>query len=333
MRAEGKASPKSISTERSQSGESAPSGFALLARRIGSWTTRGLVSALILIAGLAFGRQVVRWWHADEAASLAPPPQLAMSEGLGDPARTHRLRFGDLPWAVVRQTVVGSRHEAAATLRASCRELTRSVAMPDDATGPSEQQFLASLAKRAAVAEQPGRWQIHELEGGFPMVVGTRIGGHLIPPGDGCQVAETRHRVVTWGLAIPTPEESWSLYTFHPASSGAGPLADLPEIPLPPDSRSTLSLQVLGGGLMVAFVGPLEEGTWKRHFDRWSSDLHWTPVGSWGRSGSFWHQRYVRSRGSGNQTVDVQFGPDGRGRSSGLLMMTTEDTQAEKGEG
>ena len=333
MRAEGKALRQPAPDETRPSGESAPSGFALLARRIGSWTTRGLVSALILMAGLAFGRQVIRWWHADEAASLAPPPQLAMTEGLGDPARAHRLQFGDLPWAVVRQTVVGSRDEAAAALRASGRELTSSGAVPDDVMGPSEQQFLASLAERAAVAEQPGRWQVHELEGGFPMVVGTRIGGDPTPSGEGNQVADARRRVVTWGLAIPTPEESWSLYTFHPASSGAGPFPDLPEIPLPPDSRSTLSLQVLGGGLMVAFAGPLEEGTCKRHFDQWSSDHDWTPVGGWGRSGSLWHQRYVRSCGSGSQTVDVQFGPDGRGSSSGLLMMTTEGTQAKKGEG
>jgi hypothetical protein len=332
MRAEGKASPQPVSAERSASGKSAPSGFALLARRISSWTTRGLLSALILVGGLAFGRQVTRWWRADEAGSLAPPPQLAMTEGLGDPARPHRLQFGDLPWAVVRQTVVGSRDEAAAVLRTSCRELTASGELPEDTAGPSEQQLLALLAKRAAVAEERGRWQIHELEGGFPMVVGSRIGADSTRPSEGGQVADPPRRVVTWGLAIPTPEQSWSLYTFHPARSGSGPPADLPEIPLPPDSRKTLSLQVFDGGRMVALVGPLDEGTWKRHFDRWSSERDWTPAGSWGRSGSVWHRRYVRSDGRGSQAVDVRFGSDGRGRLTGLLMITNGETQAREGE-
>ncbi len=332
MRAEGNASPRAVPAESGPSGKSAPSGFALLAKRISSWTTRGLLSALILVAGLAFGRQVIHWWRADEAGAMAPPPQVAMTEGLGDPMRAHRLEFGDLPWAVVRQTVVGSRDEAAAALRASCRELTVSGDLPEDVAGPSEQQFLASLAERAPVVEAPGRWQIHELEGGFPMVVGTRIGADPTRPVEGDQVADTGHRVVTWGLAIPTPEQSWSLYTFHPTSSGSGAPADLPEIPLPPDSRKTLSMRVLGGGLMAAFTGPLDEGAWKRHFDRWSRDHHWTPSGSWTRSGAAWHRRYTRSAASGGQTVEVQFGPDGRGRSSGLLMMTTGDTQPRKSE-
>ena len=331
MRAEPKASPQAVSAEFGASGKSAPSGFALLAKRIASWTTRGLLSALILVAGLAFGRQVIRWWRADEAGALAPPPQLAMTEGLGDPLRAHRLQFGDLPWAVVRQTVVGSRDEAASALRANCRELTSSDVMPEDALGPSEQQFLASLAERPAVAEQPGRWQIHELEGGFPMVVGTRIGGGSAPSGEGNQVADVRRRVVTWGWAIPTPDESWSLYTFHPTGLGSGPLAGLPQIPPPPDSRKTLSLQVSDGGQVVALVGPLDEGAWKRHFDRWSSDQEWAPGSDWRRSGSVWHRRYVRSDGPGRQAIDVQFGRDGRGRLTGLLMITTGDTQSQEG--
>jgi hypothetical protein len=40
----------------------------------------------------------------------------------------------------------------------------------------------------------------------------------------------------------------------------------------------------------------------------------------------------VRSGGSEDQAVDVQFGPDGRGRARGLLMMTTGQTQAQESE-
>jgi hypothetical protein len=233
---------------------------------------------------------------------------------------------------VVRQTVVGTRDEALAALRKSCRELTSSGGSPEGPTGPAEQQFLESLTERPAQVEGPGDWQIHELKGGFPMVVGTRIGGDATPSGERTELAHAPRRVVTWGLGVPTQDQSWSLYTFHPTHSRLGPWADPPEIPLPPGSRSTLSMQVVGGGRTVAFAGPLEEGAWKEHFDRWSADHDWAPVGRWGRSGSFWHRRYVRSGGFEDQAVDVQFGPDGRGRARGLLMMTTGQTQAQESE-
>ena len=48
---------------------SEPPGFAALAKRISSWTTNSLLTLLVLVAGLGFGRQVLKWWRAD-----ASPP-------------------------------------------------------------------------------------------------------------------------------------------------------------------------------------------------------------------------------------------------------------------
>ena len=46
---------------------SKPPGFAGLAKRISAWTTRGLLTLMVLVAGLGFGRQVLKWWAADAA--------------------------------------------------------------------------------------------------------------------------------------------------------------------------------------------------------------------------------------------------------------------------
>ena len=333
MKAEGQASPEWVPAEAPRGGQSAASRFALLAKRISSWTTKGLLSALILVAGLAFGRQVLDWWAADETGAVEPPPQLAMTDGLGDPTRAHQIVFGDAPWTILRETVVGGRDEAAAALRASCRELTIASGLPDDAIGPSEQRFLTTLSRQSPVAEEPGQWQLHEFEGGFPIVVGTRTRPATPHPTGAEQVAEVDRRVVTWGLAIPTPEQTWTLYTLHPTNAAGGPPTGFPEIPLPPDSTKTLSMRALGGGSMVAFIGPPEGGRWRRFFDQWFREHEWTPAGDWTRSGSTWHLRYARSGRDATQTVDVQFGPDGRGRLTGLVMITPTDGKTATSEG
>lgn len=333
MMAEGEAAAEREPTGKLRAGKPPRSGFALLATRISSWTTRCLLSALILLASLAFGRQVIEWWQADEPASVGPPPQLAMTDGLGDPERTHQLQFGDAPWAIVRRVVVASREEAAALLRSSCRELTIASPLPAAPAGPSEQEFLASLVGESPVDEEAGQWQIYQLQSGFPMVVATRAAAIGPPSTEGEQVAEESRRVVTWGLAVPVADRTWTLYTFYPATSANGPLADLPEIPLPPNSRKTISMRASGGGAMVAFNGEPQGGEWRAFFDRWFHQRGWRAVAKWTRSGSTWHARYARAADRPAQTVDVQFGPDGRGRLAGLLLVTSAHPKPAKSEG
>ena len=75
-------------------------------------------------------------------------------------------------------------------------------------------------------------------------------------------------------------------------------------------------------GAAVGFVGPHEPTAWKAFFDRSFQQRRWTAQGSWRRSGSTWHARYARTPDQPEETIDVQFGPDGRGRLTGLLLVT-----------
>src|SRR5262245_66416391 len=54
----------------------APGGFGRLARRIAGWTANLLATALVLVAGLGIGRQVLVWWYE----SPPVPPAVATAD-------------------------------------------------------------------------------------------------------------------------------------------------------------------------------------------------------------------------------------------------------------
>ena len=44
-----------------------PQGMGRLALRISRWTTNSLLTVMLLVIALGFGRQVLHWWHDDAA--------------------------------------------------------------------------------------------------------------------------------------------------------------------------------------------------------------------------------------------------------------------------
>jgi hypothetical protein len=300
--------------------------FAALARRISSWTSKGLVSALVLAAGLAFGSQVLRWWAADKilpdssaGLELADGPLAA--DGLGDPAREHRLRFGESPWSMTCRTVVASKQDALAMLRAACAELIRSDdGLPATPPEAAEREWLVVLSSRQPVQQEPGRWALYESEEPNVIVVGTRPGP----------------RVVTWGMAIPGDGSQWSLYTLQwMPLAGSGGLeavgggrepadvdAELP--PCPPGSTKILSIRATGGGAMVSFRGPADSEAWRRFFDSWLAAHRWTTGGPWRQYGLQWHMHCDGNQTKQGGTLDLDLGPDGRGGQAGLVILTKQ---------
>ena len=148
-------------------------GFARVARRISSWSTRIAMSGLIVVAGLGFGRQVVKWWRAPGPGVGNPAGPSGAAMGLGDEAQPHVLQFGSQSWAIVRQTVPASRKEATRALRDLCRKAVEGAGLPDDRPGPGEREFLQWISAAKPVEEEPGRWRLYEFDDAFPMVVGT----------------------------------------------------------------------------------------------------------------------------------------------------------------
>lgn len=186
--------------------------FAELARRISAWTTRLLLSAIVVLAGWGFGRQITEWWSVDPAGvpSGGPARGIADEISAGEPP----LVLSDQHWVMTWQGAAPSRDEALARLRARCQSLVADAPFPAEPPGPAEQRLLALLAESVPVAEEPGRWGLYQKDGPLALVVGTR--SLAIPDGTAPTAGPLHRRVVVWGLAIPHGEQGWALYTFHP---------------------------------------------------------------------------------------------------------------------
>jgi hypothetical protein len=296
--------------------------FADLAKRMSAWTTRGLLTAIILVAGLGLGRQVLKWWAADSADPKATDDQPPAADGLGDPARPHIVRFGNQPWSLRRELVSGSKQAAADALRADCRKIAQQVGVLAGLPQRDEKEFLEYLATCAPVEQEAGLWRIFQLDQGFPMVVGVRESAEQAPPKTGAELARTAPRVVTWGLAVPAGPDAWALYTFQSEPRSGQSFPDLPDVPLPPGCQQTLSMRVVGGGAMIGFEGPNEPDSWTRFYGRWFAGNGWEAVGQWQHADSAWYGRYTATGQGPAATVDVRFAPDGRGRLTGLLIVS-----------
>ncbi len=151
----------------------ADGGYAALARRLAQWTTKGLLTALIFVAGLGFGREALRWWRGRGPGDLVGP--LTPADGQGDPARRQELLFGDSPWQIDAESFSGERDRVAAVLVDRCRQLAATSPLPGEPARPGETQFLDHLRGQAAAESQSGSCLVYQLEGAFPMAVGLRV--------------------------------------------------------------------------------------------------------------------------------------------------------------
>jgi hypothetical protein len=302
--------------------------YARLAKRISATTTNCLLTAVVLVAGLGFGRQVLRWWAADTAQPPdASPPRGYPAEilnGLGDPERLHTLQFGDQPWLLRRQSITGDREAAATALRAACREVVRQDRPTDQPPLPAEISLLSRLAARDPTEQAPGKWRLYELTGSLPMVVGTRpqpAAADALPSKNPAPMGD---RVVVLGVALPVGSQAWTVLGFQPGGTGGQPSAGFPAVPIPAGCRRTLSMSVVGGGAILAFEGPQGRKTWSNFYDEWFATHHWMRAGGWEQSGAGWHARYTPPAQDPAAFVDVHLGSDGPHRSTGLLMIIAE---------
>lgn len=295
--------------------------FGQLAKRVSTWTSRGLVSGIILVAGLAFGRQVLQWWAAEKepAAGLSPQP-LAMG-ALGDPGQEHLLEFGDSAWRMARGVAVADGKRALEDLKTRCAKAIRDCYAPRGEPGPGERDFLSRIARQKPAQEEPGQWRLFALDTAFPMVIGTRRGSSEgRPPND--RIVNPDERVVIWGLAVPSGSDGWITYTFHigPPESERG-FASL-ELPIPPGSRKTLAIRAADGGAVASFRGPDRLSEWKQFFDAWLAARGWEKTDGWHDRGAAWSIRCLRKSEGRHESLDVLLSPDGSGGMAGVVLLT-----------
>lgn len=295
--------------------------FGQLAKRLSTWTSRGLISAIILVAGLAFGRQVLQWWGSESEPSAAVSPQPLAMGTLGDPGQDHFLEFGDSVWRIVRGSVSGDAPGASREVQARCAKLIGSCRVPEGEPGPAERNFLNRIARQKPALEEAGQWRLYALDAAFPMVIGTReVAPKNGPPND--RIVKPAHRVVTWGLAAPTGSGTWVTYTFHTIPPEGERRSAALELPIPPGSRKTLAIRAADGGAVASFKGPDREGEWRQFFDSWLETHGWEKTQPWQDRGATLSLRGVRQTGDLQESLDVLLASDGIGEMTGLVLVT-----------
>ncbi len=149
-----------------------------LARRISRWTTNALLTAMLLVIALGFGRQVLHWWHDETSPRRALPEIGTVPNGA---AETQILAFGDQNWSIRRQEYSGPVGAVPAALVQFCRSVIADVPPRGDTADAAEQDVLKRLAADKPIAEEPSKWRLYQWSEGVPIVIGTRAVGLNAP--------------------------------------------------------------------------------------------------------------------------------------------------------
>lgn len=310
-----------VPTSQTAPSAAAAAGFASVAKQITAWTNRGLVSAIILVAGLAFGRQVLQWWaEARQGATSSANAGLAVGS-LGDPLQEHLLQFGTTPWCLARRPLVADDKEVLRLLRNRCAELMASTVAPEDVPGPAEAALLERLASQTPAQQGPGSCRVYELVGAFPMVVGIRPATASPPHPPNQRVVSPGYRVVTWAIAVPTGPKAWTAYMFFAVPTQGGDSRVFPELPIPQESERTLFIHATDGGCVACFRGRAGLDAWRGWYESWFSEQGWRAQGGWSAQGATWSIRLTHPK-QPNALFDVLLAPNEEGQTTGLVLRT-----------
>jgi hypothetical protein len=311
-----------------------------LARRISRWTTNALLTVMLLVIALGFGRQVLHWWHDDTS-----PRGAAARGGKGDSpifadtkigtvpngaTDAQVLAFGDQNWSIRRREFARPPSAVPAALIQFCLSAIAGASPRGDTADASERDILKRLAAEKPVAEEPGKWRLYQWSGGVPIVIGTRV----VPANaERTILAESPYRVVIWGMAVPAAANAWTLYVFQAggAESGKGDspifadtkIGTVPPVPLPPGGKRLASIGS-GGSSITAFSADdgLADAV-PRFYDRWFGQHGWVAAAPWQHSSTGWQARFEKASGGAVGTVDavdIRLDSDPQGRCTGLVM-------------
>lgn len=281
-----------------------PSGRGRLARQWGNWAANLVVSGVIVVVGLVFGREVLQWWYVDTPVLVAGRPAApgkleipAAGDSLGQPGGVEELRFGNLPVAFRHGAVVGDLAAALTVLRRECEQAANQADATSREAGLAERKMLARLRGQTPVARQEQRWELYALPRPIPIMVA--VSGSE-------SVAADERRVLAWGLLFPESVEStdpspdvaparWTWFTWRPSRHESGLPEDAPW-PIPPDGHRTLSIRTPDGAWRLAYAGTGSPDHWRTAFDRWFAEHGWRGGvegdAGWQRVGNGWQRRF-----------------------------------------
>jgi len=301
-------------------------GFGRLARQMADWTSRLLLAGIILVAGLTFGRQVVRWWHVGQP-SPGPGDAGALPAAAPELETAQMIRFGRQGWVLRRREVAGDRQAAMDALLREARSAARASAASRPArsgvsgsrsVGPEERRLLALLAERTPAERQPGRWRIYRLDEAIPMAAVVAESPRDDGPEEGHDLAGPGAGVITWAIAVPQGPGAWTIYGFQPGLSADGEGLLASRIPLPPEAERLLEVSGADGSIAAfEMTATLEQA--REVVDRWAAEHGLCGCGAWQQLGEGAARRFRASQGREEHILDVRLACSGAGRTRGVV--------------
>jgi hypothetical protein len=318
-------SPHPLPLSQRARGDAQTASFGKLAKRITGITSNCLFTAIVLVAGLGVGRQILIWWSADAPRQAAPSPTGDLAGGLGDPTQLHLLQFGGQGWSMARREFHGPRKEAEKQLRRDCRQEIGNASLPQGSQTLEQSNLLASLAKSQAIDAELPHWQLFAPDPNTPVLIGVKPPLQANEKQTKTEPDANASRVVLWGISLPKGGEDWSILIFIPSAGVEKSPHELPDVPLPPKCRKILAVQAVNGGKIATFSGPNEPEAWRGHFEKWFAPEGWKPISPWQRTGSAWYTQYRGNSGGKIVEVDLHFAPDNRGELTGMMIFRVRE--------
>lgn len=307
-----------------------PTGLAAVARKLSRRTTDLLAIALVLVAGLGLGWQVIDWWLTDPADVLSHRDGLESL--LGDPRTGGTepvfLKFGTQSSLLRREAVEGTRRDARTALLGIGKRTAETARPPNRPPSEAERQLLQHLETRSPAAERPGRWRVDISDGPLQLMVATRrFAARSDDPGADSASGD-RGRMVCWGLAFPAAPETWVVYSFEPArpdaaaDSGPGKGASAPlDVPRPPGSRRLLAVRSPSGGTLTGFEGAGSAKSWRAFWNDWFERQGGTAVQPWSSAKTGWKASFRHPAGA---RIEIYLVPSGTGVWTGLIHVSPQ---------
>jgi len=325
--------------------QSPATSYGRLAKRITSWTSNLLATAIVLLVCLGVGHTLLDWSGREEPlASVAPSAGYVSSTAPGD------VEF-PVADGMKRLTIEGERDAVRSDLRRRIEQATRQLATDGSARqavagrtpSPAETRLLELTANRPAAAAEPGQWELHEFIGTFPLWVGfvhfpADAAATNVQDKDSAAPA-TNRRLAAWGMAVPAGGDRWNLYLQETgAPQPVTPRGNTLDPPLPEGCRRTLALSDERGERLIGFAGETAVDNCRRHFDRWAQTLDPPQPLAWHGVPGNWRAEVTLPAGSdrssaaiaGGHRIQLQLATDTRGKVLGLIAIAPPSTDTEE---
>jgi hypothetical protein len=283
-----------------------PRGYSLVARRLAGWTSNLLVSAVVLVVGLTFGRLLTSWWAWEGQAGASPALAYRLTDSgtLGNADSPHQVEFGELPVRLGRQIVEGDTQTVLAALRDRCRVVAGQGGQAPRVPGPEETKMLQGMVDLQPVEQLPGKWRMYQLERPIPLVAVT----DARTPAAGHEGQSLGH-VLCWGLAFPagTGLNEWTLLTVSPTGGSSRSPTDPLTMALPAGAQRQMQVQSENGGGMLLFRGTGVAEAWWSVIDGWFQQHGWSQWDVGTSDEGRRYRRYVSTAAGSEAEVCMEF--------------------------